>query len=61
MKQMTKKNAPLVLARFMTWFLQQDKQTQADACASVNVMLDDMRDGDCFGTEGQNDPRGDQR
>lgn len=28
---------------------------------SVNRMCDDLRHSDFFGTEGQNDPRGDQR
>lgn len=27
----------------------------------LDVMLDDLRDEDFFGTEGQNDPRGDGR
>lgn len=27
----------------------------------VDLMLDDMRDDDCFGTEGQCDPRGNHR
>lgn len=30
-------------------------------CNSVNAMLDELRDDDFFGTEGQNDPRGDHR
>lgn len=48
----------LVLRRLFC-FLRSDKTAMAAFSDALDVMLDDA--GDLFGTEGQLDPRGDQR
>lgn len=35
-----------------------DKDSQGHICADINDWLDELRNNDFFGTEGQNDPRG---
>ena len=37
------------------------KEEQSIWVSCMNNLLDDMRDEDFFGTEGQTDPRGDNR
>lgn len=56
---MSRKNALLVLVRFAAWYAEQDEDTQKEVCDGMNSWFDDQ--GDMFGTEGQLDPRGDQR
>lgn len=57
--KMTKKNSALVLARLAVFIGDLDGQSAQHLLRDFNRMLDDQ--GDMFGTEGQNDPRGDRR
>lgn len=56
-KRMTRKNAALVLARLAV-FIGEDPD-RVVVLEELNKALDNC--GDVFGTEGQNDPRGDCR
>lgn len=38
-----------------------DHDMRSEFCDEFNLFLDDLRDQDMFGTEGQIDPRGDPR
>lgn len=40
---------------------QEDDQFRKEIIDQLNIILDDMYEVDAFGTEGQTDPRGDQR
>lgn len=55
-KKLTKKNADEVLARLAALV-----KTNEALRADLNEWLDEQRDNDAFGTEGQLDPRGDHR
>lgn len=60
----TLKTLPLVLARLTVYGLetvQESKDVGKLFCADLDRFLDQLSDQDAFGTEGQNDPRGDQR
>lgn len=59
-KKMTRKNAPLVLARLAV-FVASNPEQAAYVVEAMNETLDGLVDMDVFGTEAQNDPRGDQR
>lgn len=59
-KMMTRKNAALVLARLAV-FISEDDDNGAQMADELNDWLDTVADQDVFGTEGQNDPRGDAR
>jgi len=51
----------VTLVRFAAWYMDQDNETKALVCEEMNSAFDAMVEQDVFGTEGQNDPRGDQR
>ena len=61
-KKVTKKNYEKVVDKFDAYlkesFNNGDKDYQTNW---LNDLLDDLNYDDAFGTEGQNDPRGDQR
>lgn len=62
-KRATGKNVAKVLRAFAD-FLESDNSNATDrSCAAeqINELLDDWASNDAFGTEGQCDPRGDQR
>lgn len=59
-KRMTAKNADAVLARIGD-MIRNDKTRTKALLYQMNEMLDGLLDADFFGTEGQTDPRGDQR
>lgn len=59
-KKMTKRNADSVLAK-IGQSIKTDKNDGPVYLERLNRMLDDLRSEDFFGTEGQLDPRGDQR
>jgi hypothetical protein len=42
-------------------YIGQDKELEKEAAKVFNMMLDELLSNDFFGTEGQNDPRGDHR
>lgn len=57
----TRSNLAEVLVRFSSWVLSEPKESQELIVKDLNKLLDSYRDEDAFGTEGQLDPRGDQR
>ncbi len=63
-KKVTPETLPAVMARLLVYILQDTPDnmelTKAN-CDWLNKVLDDLTDEDAFGTEGQCDPRGDQR
>ena len=60
-KKVTSRNLPIVLQQLVAYGLStQDEERQA-FCHDLNDFLDELASQDAFGTEGQNDPRGDQR
>lgn len=61
-KKATIKNFKQVALNIIEMFEKEDnKECKKFWVDSLNTMLDDMRDEDFFGTEGQLDPRGDNR
>ena len=54
---------PSVLMRFVHYVCETMEHPEATKafCADFSDFLDRLSDEDAFGTEGQNDPRGDQR
>ena len=56
-----KKNYKKVLENIAKQIEDGDNDTQLCWFANLDYILDAMQDGDFFGTEGQNDPRGDHR
>jgi hypothetical protein len=60
-KEVDIKNFPTVLGAVLAHFAVGDGEEKQCWCDAFNEMLDTLRDEDFFGTEGQNDPRGDQR
>lgn len=49
------------LAADLHAILQMPKDERVHIAATLDEMLDDLHSRDAFGTEGQNDPRGDHR
>ena len=61
-KTVTTANLPVVLGRFISYALSLEKTTaKREFCKDFNSFLDFLGADDAFGTEGQCDPRGDQR
>jgi len=61
-KKVTKKNFTEVLLSIQQKFSEAGSEAEKKVWSdSVNKMLDKLRDEDFFGTEGQLDPRGDNR
>jgi hypothetical protein len=60
-KPMNARNFLTVLDEIAAQFLKADKQDKVVWIAAVDQMLSDLCCNDFFGTEGQNDPRGDHR
>lgn len=61
MKRTTSKTVVKHLRNLADFLEQEDKGTREDAASELNELLDNLLDMDMFGTEGQNDPRGDHR
>jgi hypothetical protein len=61
MKKINSKNFQTVLNNIQKNFEESSKEDKKLWCLEFNQMLDSMKDEDFFGTEGQTDPRGDQR
>jgi len=55
------KNVVKVLESLTEYMRVQDKESKKAFAESFNSFLDDLCAEDYFGTEGQGDPRGDQR
>lgn len=61
-RTVTARNLPAVLARFTHYALDiPDGEAKTAFCREFNAFLDAQANEDAFGTEGQCDPRGDQR
>jgi hypothetical protein len=60
-KRVTVKNFERVLPEVLRMYAEADRQEKIVWADELNDMLDTMRDGDFFGTDGQCDPRGDNR
>ena len=61
-KKVTVKNFKKVLENIAKMFEEgKEKEVRQIWIDDLNDMLDNMRDNDFFGTEGQCDPRGDNR
>lgn len=63
MKKVTPRTLPLVWLKLSAYVAEALKHPEAAAamCDDLNTMLDSILEQDGFGTEGQNDPRGDHR
>lgn len=61
MKKVTKKSFEKVIDNFKQLVLESDKEEKEQYISDFNDWLDEMHSNDAFGTEGQLDPRGDQR
>ena len=60
-KNVTSRNLAVVLERLTRYALETEDEARQAFCDDLNRFLDDLADQDAFGTEGQCDPRGDQR
>lgn len=64
-KRVTTKNYAEVIENFKFWMRNLEKEGGTDAireiCKDFDNFLEELRSNDAFGTEGQLDPRGDQR
>ena len=61
MKRATGRNVVEVLERLAALLKAEPIGVRRDVAAQVDAMLDELASNDLFGTEGQLDPRGDQR
>ncbi len=61
MKKATAASVPDVLRRLAVLIEKEPVEVRRLYARDVNSMLDDLLGQDAFGTEGQLDPRGDQR
>lgn len=61
MKKITGKNYKKVLKNIETQISEGDNDERQCWFETLNEMLDELLSNDFFGTEGQNDPRGDHR
>lgn len=57
----TAKNVTTVLETFASFMVGQNQASRLHVAQLMNKLLDELREDDVFGTEGQCDPRGDQR
>jgi hypothetical protein len=60
-KRVTSRNLRLVLDRLVDYAMRTEDEERQAFCHDLNLFLDELAAQDAFGTEGQNDPRGDQR
>ena len=60
-KKVTIKNFSEVMNNIKLLFEKSDEEGKEIWCSDLNEMLDNQLNDDFFGTEGQLDPRGDQR
>jgi len=61
MPKVTSRNLAEVLARLTVYALETEGSARAAFCNDLNRFLESLSEQDAFGTEGQCDPRGDQR
>lgn len=60
-KRVTSRNLAVVMAKLTVYALETEDEARQAFCDDLNRFLDDLSNEDAFGTEGQCDPRGDQR
>jgi hypothetical protein len=60
-KNVTSRNLALVMERLTKYALETEDEARQAFCDDLNRFLDELANEDAFGTEGQCDPRGDQR
>jgi hypothetical protein len=60
-KRVTSRNLKAVMERLTVYALETVDESRQAFCDDLNRFLDELADQDAFGTEGQCDPRGDQR
>jgi len=64
-KKVNSKNFEKVLDKFKNHLIElrdtKEKDALKEFCSSLNNFFDELSNEDAFGTEGQLDPRGDQR
>ena len=60
-KIVTSRNLEAVLNQLKVYAMKTEDESRQAFCDDLNRFLDDLADQDAFGTEGQCDPRGDQR
>jgi hypothetical protein len=60
-KVVTSRNLAKVLERLSRYALDTEDESRQAFCDDLNRFLDELSSQDAFGTEGQLDPRGDQR
>ena len=61
MKRVTSRNLKSVMETLTKYALETEDESRQAFCDDLNRFLDDLLEQDAFGTEGQCDPRGDQR
>jgi hypothetical protein len=61
MKRVTSRNLKVVMQRLVEYALATEDESRQAFCHDLNLFLDELAEQDAFGTEGQCDPRGDQR
>ena len=60
-KRVTSRNLKAVMERLTAYAMKTEDEARQAFCDDLNRFLDDLANEDAFGTEGQTDPRGDQR
>jgi hypothetical protein len=60
-KHVTSRNLLVVMDRLKTYAAQTEDEERQAFCDDLDRFLTDLAEQDAFGTEGQCDPRGDQR
>jgi len=60
-KRVTSRNLKNVLERLCGYALATENEERQAFCHDLDLFLDELAEQDAFGTEGQLDPRGDQR
>lgn len=60
-KHVTSRNLKQVMEKLTTYALGTEDEERQAFCDDLNRFLDQLLGEDAFGTEGQLDPRGDQR
>ncbi len=60
-KKVTSRNLEVVMDRLKAYAMGTEGKSRQAFCHDLNLFLDERAEQDAFGTEGQCDPRGDQR
>ncbi len=60
-KKVTSRNLEVVMDRLKAYAMETEDESRQAFCHDLDLFLDELAEQDAFGTEGQCDPRGDQR